>query len=71
VIADGRLMLREENHGTAFDDVTGPNFKLGLYNIFKHATPVGTTPIARAYFTACEHHEAPFAPGKWAAVSEQ
>lgn len=66
IVADGRLLLREQAHGTAYDDVDGPIFKLGLYNIFKHTTPEGGAPIARAYYTACEHHEAPFAPGAWA-----
>lgn len=71
ITADNKLMLREQQHGTAYVDVDGPIFKLGLYNIFKHTTPAGDAPIARAYYTACEHHEAPYAPGTFDVLSYQ
>lgn len=62
LIIDGKLVLRERNHGTAYDDVVGPWHKLGVYNIFKHAAPASGI-IAAVYFSACEHHTPPYAPG--------
>lgn len=62
LIIDGNLVLRERGHGTAYDDVVGPWHKLGVYNILKHATPASGI-IATAYFTGCEHHTPPYAPG--------
>lgn len=65
---DGNLVLKEYTHGTAFDDLVGPWFKLGVYNIFHHSTPTAET-IARAYYSACEHHEPPYAPGALSVMS--
>lgn len=70
VIIDGNLVVREWGHGTAYNDVAGPWHKLGVYNIFKHATPP-TGIIATAYFSACEHHAPPYAPGATAVQSVQ
>ncbi len=70
VIIDGDLVLKERNHATAYVDVVGPWHKLGVYNIFKHATPADGI-IAAVYFTACEHHTPPYAPGATSITSAQ
>lgn len=67
---DGNLVLKEYTHGTHYDDVVGPWFKLGIYNIFKHETP-GEGVIARAYYTANEHHGPPFSAGAYVVSSMQ
>lgn len=62
VTIDGNRIVREWFHGTSYDDAEGPQFKLGLYNIFKHTTDVAPSgKIARAYFSRCTHHSEPFA----------
>lgn len=61
VYVDNRRIVREWQHGTAYNDVEGPNFKLGLYNIFKHTSNVGADgKIAKAYFSACRHYDFTF-----------
>jgi hypothetical protein len=61
-IIDGKLIHRENGHGTAFDDVVGPWHKIGSYNIFK-ITRTDGLPIGRAYYTALSRNSPPYAPG--------
>ena len=61
-IVDGKLIHRENGHGTAFDDVAGPWHKIGTYNITKITRSDGL-PVARAYYTALSRNSPPYAPG--------
>lgn len=67
---DGDLILKEYGHATQYVDVIGPWHKLGLYNIFKHATPASGV-IATAYYSACEHHTPPFSVGAYTIPARQ
>lgn len=58
VYIDDNLVVDEKGHPTQYDDLEGPNFKLGAYNIFKYNTGVNskTGKMARVYFSTCWHY---------------
>lgn len=58
VYIDDRLIVDESGHATHYDDTEGPNFKLGVYNIWGHAEKYNpqTGKMARAYFSNCWHY---------------
>lgn len=58
VFIDDNMIVDEKGHATQYDDVEGPHFRLGMYNIWKHKTDFNpkTGKIARAYFSNCWHY---------------
>jgi hypothetical protein len=58
VYIDDNLIVDESGHATQYDDTEGPNFKLGVYNIWGHKDNYNlqTGKIARAYFSNCWHY---------------
>lgn len=58
VYIDDNVVVQEKGHPTQYDDIEGPNFKLGVYNIYKHSTDFNsrTGKIARAYYSTCWHY---------------
>ena len=58
VYIDDNIIVDESGHATHYDDAEGPNFKLGVYNIFGHKEKYNpqTGKIASAYFSNCWHY---------------
>lgn len=58
VLIDKDLVVDERGHATQYDDVEGPHFRLGMYNIWHHKSGANqrTGKVARAYFSNCWHY---------------